>query len=96
MRTMNVTHARKTLDRLIDEVCETHLPITITGRQRSAVLVSEEDWKGAQETLYLSAIPGMADSIREGLATPVEECDATLGLEPHGGGRTVERGMIDG
>ncbi len=80
MRTMNVTEARNTLDRLIDDVCETHTPITITGRQRSAVLVSEEDWRAAQETLYLSAIPGMTDSIREGLATPVEACDATVGF----------------
>ena len=77
---MNVTDARKTLDRLIDEVCETHLPIKVTGRERSTVLVSEEDWRGAQETLYISAIPGMADSIREGVATPVEECDAMLGF----------------
>ena len=83
---MNVTEARKTLDRLIDEVCETHTPITITitititGKERSAVLVSEEDWNAIQETLYLSAIPGMTDSIREGLATPVEECDTTLGF----------------
>ena len=78
VRIMNVTEARQTLDRLIDEVCETHTPITITGKERSAVLVSEEDWNAIQETLYLSAIPGMTDSIREGLATPVEECDTKL------------------
>ena len=79
MGTMNVTNARKNLYRLIDEVSETHTPITITGKERSAVLVSEEDWNAIQETLYLSSIPGMTDSIRQGLETPVEECDSDPG-----------------
>ena len=85
MGTLNVTNARKNLYRLIDEVNESHAPVTITGKERSAVLVSEEDWNAIQETLYLSAIPaipaipGMTDSIRKGLETPVEECDAEPG-----------------
>ena len=79
MGTLNVTNARKNLYRLIDEVNESHAPITITGKERSAVLVSEEDWNAIQETLYLSGIPGMTDSIRKGLETPVEECDADPG-----------------
>ena len=77
--TLNVTNARKNLYRLISEVNESHVPVTITGKERSAVLVSEEDWNAIQETLYLSAIPGMTESIRNGLATPVEECDAEPG-----------------
>ena len=78
MATLNVTNARRNLYRLIDEVNESHAPVTITGKQRSAVLVSEEDWNAIQETLYLSAIPGMTDSIRKGLETPVEECDVKV------------------
>jgi len=38
------------------------------------VLLSEEDWKAVQETLYLLGIPGMRESIRKGLKTPVEKC----------------------
>ena len=33
----------------------------------NAVLVGEEDWNAIQETLYLLSIPGMRESIREGL-----------------------------
>ena len=79
MGTLNVTNARKNLYRLISEVNESHVPVTITGKERSAVLVSEEDWNAIQETLYLSAIPGMTESIRNGLATPAEECDVEPG-----------------
>ena len=79
METTDATTARKNLYRLIDEVSETHTPITITGEERSAVLVSEEDWNAIQETLYLSSIPGMTDSIRQGFETPVEECDPEPG-----------------
>ncbi|MCP4669450.1 MAG: type II toxin-antitoxin system prevent-host-death family antitoxin, partial [Deltaproteobacteria bacterium] len=48
------------------------------GKRNSAVLVSEEDWRAIQETLYLSSIPEMRESIREGLKTPVEECEEGL------------------
>ncbi len=74
MSAINATNARKNLYKLIKEVGESHEPITITGKESSAVLVSEDDWCAIQETLYLLSIPGMADSIRKGLKTPVEQC----------------------
>jgi PHD/YefM family antitoxin component YafN of YafNO toxin-antitoxin module len=37
------------------------------------VLVGEDDWRAVQETLYLVSIPGMRESILEGMATPVDE-----------------------
>jgi PHD/YefM family antitoxin component YafN of YafNO toxin-antitoxin module len=48
------------------------------GKRNSAVLVSEEDWTAIQETLYLLSVPGMRESIREGMDTPVDECDEEL------------------
>jgi len=78
MATLTATEARKKLYALVDDVAESHDPIQIVGKRNSAVLVSEEDWRAIQETLYLSSIPGMRDSIREGLETPVEECDEEL------------------
>tara|TARA_B100000678_G_C17949917_1_gene398770 strand:- start:154 stop:318 length:165 start_codon:yes stop_codon:yes gene_type:complete len=50
----------------------------ITGKRNNAVLLSESDWSAIQETLYLVSIPGMRESIREGMATPVDACDLTL------------------
>jgi len=44
----------------------------------SGVLVSDEDWQSIQETLYLLSIPGMRESIREGLQTSLAECSKTV------------------
>ncbi len=79
MPTLTATEARKRLYTLLDDVADSHDPIQIVGKRNSAVLVSEEDWRAIQETLYLSSIPGMRQSIREGLKTPVEECEEELG-----------------
>jgi len=79
MTTLSVSDARSNLFRLIDEAAESHQPITITGKRNNAVLVSSEDWDSIQETLYLLSIPGMRESIRKGIATPVEECNKELG-----------------
>ena len=74
VKTIAATKARDNLYRLLDEVAVTSEPIQITGRRANAVLVSEADWKALQETVYLSSVPGMAESIREGLETPLDEC----------------------
>ena len=78
MPTLTATEARKRLYALVDDVADSHEPIQIVGKRNSAVLVSEEDWRAIQDTLYLSSIPDMRESIREGLKTPVEECDDEL------------------
>jgi len=78
MSIIKVTEARSKLYRLIDEVTASHEPITISGKRSNAVLISEEDWRAIQETLYLLSIPGMRDSIRKGLKTPVKECSEEL------------------
>ena len=52
--------------------------VQITGKRADAVLVSMDDWRAIQETLYLLSIPGMRASIRKGLATPVKECLESL------------------
>ncbi len=78
MTSITATQARKKLYSLLDDIAESHEPIRIAGRRNSAVLVSEEDWRAVQETLYLVGIPGMRDSIRKGLKTPVEKCDEEL------------------
>ena len=74
MPTLSATEARTKLYNLIDQTASTHEPILITGKRGNAVLISEDDWRSIQETIYLLNIPGMRNSIREGLATPLEEC----------------------
>lgn len=78
MTNVTVTEARKSLYKLVDEVQESHQPVQITGRRGSAVLVGEEDWRAVQETLHLVSIPGMRESILEGMGTPVSELEDEL------------------
>ncbi len=75
---LNVSKARENLYKLIDEAAEIHEPILIKGKRNSAVLISEEDYRAIEETLYLNSIPGMKESIIEGLNTPIDECEEKL------------------
>lgn len=78
MTTMTATEARKELYGLLDAVANSHEPIQIAGKRHSAVLVAEEDWRAVQETLHLTRVPGMRESIRKGLKTPVDRCAKEL------------------
>ena len=73
MKTMTASKARDNLYRLLDETAASHQPVQITGKRSNAILISEEDWNAVQETLYLLSVPGMRESIRKGLETPLEE-----------------------
>ncbi len=78
MTILNATEARSKLYSLIDEAASTHQPIVITGKRGNAVLVSEEDWNSIVETMHLLSVPGMRESIKEGLNEPLSECDEEL------------------
>jgi antitoxin YefM len=78
MTSISATEARKSLYKLVDEVQESHEPVQITGKRGNAVLVGEDDWRAVQETLYLVSIPGMRESILEGMAAPVSELEGEL------------------
>ena len=78
MTSITATEARKRLYSLLDEVASSHEPIEITGRRTSAVLISEDDWRAVQETLHLLSIPGMRESILEGMETPVSDLEQEL------------------
>ena len=73
-KVINVSKARENLYNLIDEVAQSHEPVLIKGKRNGAVLLSEEDFRAIEETLYLLSIPGMRESIREGMETSLEEC----------------------
>lgn len=74
MKSIPVSQARANLFKLLDEAAATNEPVLITGKRNNAVLISEEDWRSIQETLYLSQITGLKESLIEGKNTPVEEC----------------------
>ncbi|WP_416212249.1 type II toxin-antitoxin system Phd/YefM family antitoxin [Nostoc sp. DedSLP03] len=52
--------------------------LNFPGDRSNAILLAEKDWSAIQETLYLLSVPGMRESIKEGLATLIQECDGEL------------------
>ena len=71
MSVLTAREARANLYRLIDQAADSHEPILIAGKRSSAVLVSEEDWKAIQETMYLLSMPGMCKSMCDAMAEPL-------------------------
>ena len=66
MRTINITNARQNLFQLVSDVNIGFNPITIVNNKgKNAVLISEDEWKNIEETLYLSSIPGLVDDVNK-------------------------------
>lgn len=78
MTAITASDARANLYRLIDEAASSHQPLLISGKRNNAVLISAEDWEAIQETLFLLSVPGMRESIRQGMETPIEKCAEDL------------------
>lgn len=79
MTVITASEARANLYRLIDDAASSHQPLVISGRRNRAVLIAEEDWAAIQETLFLLSVPGMRESIRDGLDAPVNTCSEEPG-----------------
>ena len=79
MKAVSVSKARGMLGKLLAEVAAEHEPVRIKGRTTSVVMLHEDDWRAIQETLYLLSVPGMRESIRDGLDTPIDECSEDPG-----------------
>ena len=78
MTTVNVTEARANLYKLLDDASASHEPVVITGKRGNAVLLAEGDWNAINETLYLLSVPGMRESIIEGMQENLDETSTEL------------------
>jgi antitoxin YefM len=76
MRFIEQTIPPQTLETLINLVDEA--PVVLKQGEKSAVLVSDADWRSIEETLYLLSVPHMRESLREGMETPIADCSTTL------------------
>ena len=72
-----INESQQQLQQSIASMSQSHQPIAL-GQTSNAVLLSESDWASVQETLYLLSMPGMRESIREGMATPIALLDRSL------------------
>jgi antitoxin YefM len=78
MNALSASEARANLYRLMDETAASHKPVMITGKRNNAVLIAEDDWSAIQETLHLLSVPGMRESIKTGLAEPLDKSAKAL------------------
>ena len=78
MMTLNVTEARANLYKLIDDTTASHEPVVITGKRGNAVLLAEDDWNAINETLHLLSVPGMRESILEGMQESIDSASTEL------------------
>lgn len=72
-----INESQQQLQQSIASMSQSHQPIAL-GETSNAVLLSESESPSVQETLYLLSVPGMRESIREGLATPIALLDRSL------------------
>ena len=82
MGSITATAARKDLYNLISRVNEDCAPVSITNSKgKGAVLIGEDEWAEIEETLYLTGIPGMYESLIAGMEEPAAECVDENALE---------------
>ena len=81
MNTISTQYAQNRFSEVLGEVSRTRIPIAINDEHHPAVLVSADEWRSIQETLYLLSVPGMRESIREGMQTPLDECSKNVWSE---------------
>jgi len=62
MKSLSVTDARRDIFNIVKAV-QNGDTVTITSKDGNAILISEDEWDGINETLYLLSIPGMLESI---------------------------------
>ena len=74
MLNTNITNFRKNIFGLLEQTIKYNEPVNISTKDGNAVIISEEDYNGLLETLYLNSIPGMKEKIIEGMNTPLDEC----------------------
>lgn len=75
MSTYNITNARENLYSIAEDVLNNEL-VTITTKNGNLVVMSEADWEGVLETLYLMSDPEFEEDVRDGLNTPMSEREA--------------------
>ena len=70
----NAAIFKKDMVKLLEQTIKFNEPINISTKDGNAVVISEEDYNGLMETLYLSSMPDVKNAIIEGLNTPISEC----------------------
>ncbi|MDD3853982.1 MAG: type II toxin-antitoxin system Phd/YefM family antitoxin [Syntrophomonadaceae bacterium] len=75
MLNTNATNFRKNLFKYLDLTIDFNDVINVSTKKGNVVILSEEDYNGLMETLYLTSIPNMKERLQEGLDAKIEDCE---------------------
>ena len=75
MTTTNITNFRKIAFNFVEQTLKYNEPLNICTKEGNAVLLSEEDYSGIMESLYLVSVPGVREKIMDGMKEPLEDCE---------------------
>ena len=73
MRNINITNFRQNIFDYINQAIEYNDIININTKNGNAVVMSEEEYNGLMETLYLSSQPGLKEELMERMQSPLSE-----------------------
>ena len=76
MTNINITNFRKDIYELLEQTIKYNEPINVSTKNGNAIVLSEEDYNGLMETIYLLSVPGMKEKLIDGKDTPLEDCVA--------------------
>lgn len=74
MLNINITNFRKNIFGVLEQTIKYNEPVNISTKDGNAVIISEEEYNGMVETLYLTSIPGMKERLLEGMEASLEDC----------------------
>ncbi len=74
MTNTNITNFRRNVFDYINQAIEYNDVINVSAKNGNAVIMSEEEYNGIMETLYLSTNARVKKEILEGKNTPLSEC----------------------
>ena len=78
VRELSVDNAAAKLDKLIEDVTNSRVPMIISCDDGSAVLLAERDWTAINETLHLLSVPGVCETVAEGMTKSIDHCAIEL------------------
>lgn len=81
MLNTNITNFRKNIFKILEQTIKYNEPVNISTKEGNAVVLSEEEYNGIIETLYLSSMPETKEKIVEGLNTSLDYCISESDVE---------------
>lgn len=70
----NITSFRKNVFSLLEQTIKYNEPLSINTKAGNAIVLSEEDYNGMIETIYLMSVPTMKEKLLKGKNTSLSEC----------------------